>query len=954
MIEIHTLGRTSVSVNGEPLTGEAVWPKSLALIVYMAREPGPDRREEILGVLWSDRDEKRARRALNQLLYTLRKASPELDLESVKGAVDFGREVWLDVEEFERRLESGDLSGAVELYRGPFLVDLSVDEPEFDHWADRQRADLRRKFRKAALQLADSARAAGDLDAAVTYCRRLLESDPLDDEAQHLLIECLHLRGNRVGALRQYETYRDLLARELEVEPLEHTQELVARIRAERAVGESVSDGAERRLGGVHEVEAKPVAAAPAEDALAARAAAPFEASAARPRRRWGLATLLAFAVLAVLSVWLWPRATPEVAASADGDIVAAEATAIAVLPFEPHGLGPDPERLPEGVAQLLAVDLDGLGPIRTIDHRVMLHAWQRSELSGATVPTPSQLRALASEVGATSLVLGDIHVSGGEVRLVAELVSGQDMAPLARGDVSGPRDSLHYLIDELSLKLAEEVWKSAEIMAPLEAARGTHSLPALKHFVRGEVHYRRAEWREAVSAYRAAVDADSAFLPALRALAETIQWTAQPPHSETTELLSRVRQLLTQRGASERDRLYHQALDDFNLGDGTAAVRTLEDLAERYPDDFSILYQLADAYFHFAPRLGLSFDQVQASLLGLLERDSLFAPAMDHLWWVAMWRNDEAEARRWANAYLKAAPLGTRSQMAPIATAIRYGGDNERRAALERLGELARDQAALTILALALGPGGDPARAGEAAAVLVGQEQSRARRALGAETLAALEFARGRAAAGYQHLNEAEEWGLTGEKARAWRALLSLYGLGDEIVESYPQPPLRPLDPSEPRTWVRDTWLYGALGLRAGDWRGAEVSAQRLAALPGNTPAGALAGGLAAGLRAEIALAAGDTATALEGLRTAARRYDELALMSAWETLPYYRYRLGQLEAAQGNHAAAARIFRAFDDRSLGDLLFRKRAYLALGSALEALGDASQASAAYAAAARW
>ncbi|NIU79162.1 MAG: hypothetical protein GWN71_38115, partial [Gammaproteobacteria bacterium] len=55
-----------MAVDGEPLSGEAAWPKSLALLVYMAREPGPDRRDEILGVLWPDRDEKRARRALNQ------------------------------------------------------------------------------------------------------------------------------------------------------------------------------------------------------------------------------------------------------------------------------------------------------------------------------------------------------------------------------------------------------------------------------------------------------------------------------------------------------------------------------------------------------------------------------------------------------------------------------------------------------------------------------------------------------------------------------------------------------------------------------------------------------------------------------------------------------------------------------------------------------------------------
>ena len=143
-----------MAVDGEPLTGEAAWPKSLALLVYMAREPGPDRRDEILGVLWPDRDEKRARRALNQLLYTLRKTSPQLTLESVEDAVDFGREVWLDVEEFERRLEADDPEGAIALYEGPFLADVAVNEPDFDHWADRQRADLQRKFRKAALELA--------------------------------------------------------------------------------------------------------------------------------------------------------------------------------------------------------------------------------------------------------------------------------------------------------------------------------------------------------------------------------------------------------------------------------------------------------------------------------------------------------------------------------------------------------------------------------------------------------------------------------------------------------------------------------------------------------------------------------------------------------------------------------------------------------------------------------
>ncbi|UCF19125.1 MAG: hypothetical protein JSU87_14525, partial [Gemmatimonadota bacterium] len=241
-----------------------------------------------------------------------------------------------------------------------------------------------------------------------------------------------------------------------------------------------------------------------------------------------------------------------------------------------------------------------------------------------------------------------------------------------------------------------------------------------------------------------------------------------------------------------------------------------------------------------------------------------------------------------------------------------------------------------------------------EAAAVLARPLQTRGRRALGSELLAALEFAGGRALAGYGHLEEAEALGLDRQELGVWRSLVSLYGLGDERVEAYPLPRRRPAAAAEQRVWVRDTWLHGAVGLQVGDQAPARTAARQLTTIPDDTPVGVLASALAAGLRGELALAAGDTTLALDELRGAVRRYDELALYSAWETLPYYRYKLAQLEASQGNHAAAARVLRSFEDRSLGDVLFRKRAYLALGSALEAMGEASQASAAYAAAARW
>ncbi len=455
MIEIRTLGRTSVAVNGELLTGEAAWPKSLALIVFMAREPGPDRREEILGVLWPDVEEKRARRALNQLVYTLRKASPELDLESVSGAIDFGREVWLDVEEFESRLEAEDLKGAVELYGGPFLVDLRVDAPEFDHWADRQRADLARKFRRAALQLATQAKEAGDCESAVELCRRVVDADPLDDEAQHLLIECFHLRGDRVSALRQFDVYRGSLADELDVEPLDHTRDLVARIRGELGPEAAPAQSEPERVATATE-QAPPSAERPESRERAPEGLAPG------PRtRRWLLSMVLIAVAVVALAIVLWPKGGPEITAGAAVS-ARAESWRIAVLPFNGHGLGEEDEGRAEGTAQLLGLKLEAEG-LAIVPYREVMRIWSARTRDGATELGVEDLGSLADDLDANAVVFGDLHGGGSDFWIVAELHAPAAGGRLARLDVRGSRDTYFSLLDQIATQLGLALPSRAE-----------------------------------------------------------------------------------------------------------------------------------------------------------------------------------------------------------------------------------------------------------------------------------------------------------------------------------------------------------------------------------------------------------------------------------------------------------------------------------------------------------
>lgn len=74
--------------------------------------------------------------------------------------------------------------------------------------------------------------------------------DPTDDEAQHRLISALAAAGERIEAIRQFETYVRLLVPN-GLEPLDETRELVEQLRAGRqqaapcghALGASAADG---------------------------------------------------------------------------------------------------------------------------------------------------------------------------------------------------------------------------------------------------------------------------------------------------------------------------------------------------------------------------------------------------------------------------------------------------------------------------------------------------------------------------------------------------------------------------------------------------------------------------------------------------------------------------------------------------------------------------------------
>ena len=210
--------------------GEQAWPvpspprlaSLLAFLLLHRLQPIP--RDELAEHLWPDRPAAEARANLRRHLHLLRQALPPgewvlTDGETVQWnpAADF----WLDVEAFTRCAQAeGECEPCLELYQGDLLPEL------YDDWLIPEREKLSALLWQALQCAVEQCAAQGDYAAALRYAQRLLVYDPLHEEIHRMVMRLAYLAGDRQAALRQFEECRDLLRRELDVDPMPATREL--------------------------------------------------------------------------------------------------------------------------------------------------------------------------------------------------------------------------------------------------------------------------------------------------------------------------------------------------------------------------------------------------------------------------------------------------------------------------------------------------------------------------------------------------------------------------------------------------------------------------------------------------------------------------------------------------------------------------------------------------------
>ncbi|HNP73554.1 MAG TPA: BTAD domain-containing putative transcriptional regulator, partial [Kouleothrix sp.] len=251
MLRLRLLGAPSLADDARELYLPS--QKAQALLFYLAAESERSfSRGQIIALLWEDSSEREGRNSLSTALTRLRQALPLFPLRTEGDTLAWlaTPDVWVDLHGFQATAQpaqagaaarrTDQLEMAAGLYRGTFLDGFSVrDSATYDEWLRLERERWQQRWLNLIDQLIEAYAQSGSWDRALVHARNAMNADPLQERFHRALMRLHYQAGDRAAALAQFRICRDVLDRELGVEPDPETT----------ALYQAIADGTLERAG---------------------------------------------------------------------------------------------------------------------------------------------------------------------------------------------------------------------------------------------------------------------------------------------------------------------------------------------------------------------------------------------------------------------------------------------------------------------------------------------------------------------------------------------------------------------------------------------------------------------------------------------------------------------------------------------------------------------------------
>ena len=208
--------------------------KAMALVAYLAYERTPASRHELDALLWPELDDARARRNLRGEISRVNRTLGWELLQSSEQTVGLNPHGFdVDVWRLEDAIEQGDFERGVALYSGSLLEGFYIRDAEtFESWLEDSRSALREKVIAALDALCEATEQVEDYAHGLNYAHRVIELDPLAENAYLRAMRFAALFGDRVEVLKLYRDLETMLAEEFQLEPDDQVQAFAEQLAA--------------------------------------------------------------------------------------------------------------------------------------------------------------------------------------------------------------------------------------------------------------------------------------------------------------------------------------------------------------------------------------------------------------------------------------------------------------------------------------------------------------------------------------------------------------------------------------------------------------------------------------------------------------------------------------------------------------------------------------------------
>lgn len=231
MLVLELLGTLFLRGDAGPVPAAAQQKRRLGLLAILALggKQGLSR-NRIEAYLWPESSAARARHALDQAVYGLRRTLGNDLILSTGQDLRLNPDcVRVDAWEFDAAIREKEWAAAVDLCKGPLVDGFHFGESrELEAWIDTERARMLLEYHTAIELLANQCAKAGDYSPEVTWRRKLARSDPLSAGPTKKLMLALAACGDRAGAVKEARQYQELVRQELEMEPDSEIERLAA------------------------------------------------------------------------------------------------------------------------------------------------------------------------------------------------------------------------------------------------------------------------------------------------------------------------------------------------------------------------------------------------------------------------------------------------------------------------------------------------------------------------------------------------------------------------------------------------------------------------------------------------------------------------------------------------------------------------------------------------------